>query len=87
MMEIRIENMASRTWDAIGYDCLVNDMGEPDESVTMSRDEVMEIVADAGHMKMYGNDKEAWEAWQKLPSYEKKLEAISGAFLYEIYGW
>ena len=86
-MKERMERMARRTWDQIAGDCLVNEDGEPDESVTLPRADVMEITCDADHMEMYGRDKEAYEAWDALPNYEAKLEAISGAFTYETYGW
>ena len=86
-MKKRMERMARRTWDQIAGDCLVNEDGIPDESISMPRDDVMEIVCDADHMSMYGNDKEAYEAWKALPSYDEKREAIGGAFTYESYGW
>lgn len=86
-MKRRIERMASRTWDAIGDDCLVNEDGMPDESVTLPRDHVIEIVCDADYMSMYGHDEEAYKTWKALPSYEEKLAVIRGAFPCKTYGW
>ena len=86
-MKRRIEDMASRTWDAIGADLLVDEDGNIDESMSIPKDEVMEVVCDADRMKMYGDDIEAYEVWDKLGSYNDKLKAISGAFLSEYYGW
>lgn len=86
-MQQRIEDMANRTWQAIGPDFLVGEDGCINESVTVDREEVMEAVADADRMLMYGDDKEAYEVWSKLPAYGDKLKAISGAFPFDAYGW
>ena len=86
-MKRRIEDMAERTWNAIGADLLVDEDGNVDESKSIPKDEVMEVVADADRMEMYGDDKEAYEIWEKLGSYDEKLKAISGAFTFEHYGY
>ena len=36
----------NRVWDIVGSDCLTDDYGKPDESMSMSRDEVFEIAGD-----------------------------------------
>lgn len=85
-MNKRIQTMALRTWDAIGGDCLTvaSDMGkEP----VMTKEEVIEVVTDAGYMKMYGDDPEAYEYWNNLPNYEAKMEAVRPAFSFATYGW
>ena len=86
-MKERMEQMASRTWDAIGGDMLVDEEGNMDESATMPKDHVIEVVCDADRMAMYGDDKEVYEVWKALSSYDEKLKAIEGAFTYEYYGW
>lgn len=78
--------MALRTWDVIGGDILVC-LEEANQPAIMKRDEVLEAVCDAGYMKMYGNDKEAYEHWNKLPNYEAKMNAVKGAFPFKTYGW
>lgn len=82
----RIIEMAKRTWDVIGGDtlrCLEEEGVDP----VIPREEVIEVVCDAGYMKMYGNDKEAYEVWNKLPTYDEKMAAVKGAFPFEMYGW
>lgn len=85
-MNDRIKMMAILTWDVIGGDVLrcLEDAGE---RPVMSRDAVIESVCDAGYMKMYGQDKEAYEHWNNLPTYELKMEAVKPAFPFETYGW
>ena len=85
-MKRRIEDMANRTWDAIGADLLVDEDGNIDESASLPKDEVMEVVCDADRMEMYGDDKEAYETWKALPTYKDKQKAIDGAFPSEFYG-
>ena len=85
-MNKRIEIMALKTWDVIGSDCLkvAEEMGK---QPIMTQEEVIEVVCDAGYMKTYGEDKEAYEYWSKLPTYEAKMEAIKPAFSFAKYGW
>ena len=85
-MSERIQKMALLTWDQIGGDCL-RGLEEVGEQPIMSKDEVLEIVCDADHMKMYGLDSEAYEVWKNLPDYDAKLNAIKSAFPFERYGW
>jgi len=82
----RIEQMALRTWEAIGGDIL-RCLEEMNKTPIMTREEVIESVCDAGYMKMYGNDKVAYEEWDNLPNYEAKMEAVRPAFTFEKYGW
>jgi len=85
-MKERIERMASTTWDVIGGDILqlLEDAGEPP---ILTRDEVIQTVCDASYMEVHGQDKDAYAVWDHLPSLKKKLEAVSGAFPCERYGW
>jgi hypothetical protein len=47
----------------------------------------MEAVSDASYMMYHGNDREAYDFWNNLPTYDAKLEAIKGAFPHQRYGW
>lgn len=85
-MKDRIERMAYRTWEVIGGDVLTV-LEECGESPVMPRDHVIEAVCDAGYMKTYGDDAEAYEAWSELSNYKAKMEAVKGAFPYKTYGW
>ena len=85
-MKERIMRMANRTWDAIGGDVLVDDNGNPDESMSLPKDHVIEIVMDADHMMYHGGDEEAYKVYEKL-SYEDKMTIMNEAFTYEYYGW
>lgn len=85
-MQKRIERMALRTWDQIGGDMLtcLEEGGEPP---IMPKSHVVETVCDASYMLTHGGDKEAYEYWEKLPSYTSKKKCVAKAFGYERYGW
>jgi len=85
-MKERIEKMALRTWDIIGGDILTC-LEEAGKSAVMKRNEVIEMVCDSGYMQMYGQDKEAYDYWNKLPNWEAKMDAVKDAFLFKTYGW
>lgn len=75
-----------KTWQSIGADCLVNERGEPDESVTLSREEVIELVTDADRLVTYGGDDEAAKAYYNLDDKDKD-ELSKLAFPFAQYGW
>jgi hypothetical protein len=77
----RIHEMAKETWQAIGPDVI---MSTGDEGTVLSRDEVHDCVVD--HMGLYGNDKEAYEYWNKLPSWEQRSRLVLDAFPLGQYG-
>ncbi len=85
-MKTRIQNMALRTWDYIGGDSLraLEDDGQPP---VMPKEHVIEVVCDASYMFYHGGDKEAYEAWNKLPTYKEKKAVVEPAFLSTSYGW
>jgi hypothetical protein len=62
LTEAQYEEMceaADTTWDIIGADCLdavASEAGEPRESGTMSRDDVIDIVMDANHITSHNRD-------------------------------
>lgn len=61
-MRWRMITAADRTWQAIGGDILaMEESGECDATL------VREMVLDADRMRMYGEDKEAVDAFYALP--------------------
>jgi hypothetical protein len=84
-MAKRIAIMAMKTWNAIGGDVLTS-LEEAGEDAVMPRDHVIEVVCDADHMQMYGQDKEAYEVWKNL-SFDDKEKTVGEAFPYSTYGW
>ena len=83
-MEKRIQQMALRTWDAIGGDAL-NALEQEGMEPIMKRLDVVQMIMD--YLYQYGRDKEAYEAWKQLPDYESKEAALLPAFLFKTYGW
>ena len=71
----RIVQMVNVTWQAIGPDVLD---AYPDGEV-IPLDEVAQIVADADHMYYMGEDKEAYQYWNNLPSFEQKMNLVINA--------
>jgi len=72
-------------WDIVGSDCLTDDYGKPDESMSMSRDEVFEIAGD--RIDIYGELtlEEVKEFYERDRSKDETLK--KEAFPYERYGW
>lgn len=85
-MKERVQRMALKTWDNIGGDCL-RSLEECGEEPTMSKEDVVETVCDAGYMKMYGGDEEAYQWWCGLETYQEKIDAVKDAFPHARYGW
>lgn len=81
----RVIRMAEITWNAIGSDILKSLEQEGLEPV-MPREEVVEVVSDADHMLMWGEDKEAYQEWKKLP-FDEKEKMVKAAFPHKTYGW
>lgn len=84
-MESRIISAMSNTWQVIGSDCFQAQIDCGEESRDMKRAEVMEVVADANYMEMYGNDKEAVSEFRKL-DYKDQNVILKKAFPYTRYG-
>lgn len=82
----RIHRMALRTWDTIGGDCLTC-LEEAGEKPLMTKEDVIETVCDASYMQTHGGDKEAYDHWNALPTYEDKMAAVEEAFPFARYGW
>lgn len=72
---------ASRTWQAIGGDIL-----RAAEEESLTREEVIECVADCEYLEQYGGNAEAVAAFRKL-SYEEQKEMLLKAFPLSHYGW
>ena len=67
-MKERMLRALQRTWQAIGPDVL-QCLGE---GGSLSREEVVETVLDADHVRVYGDDAEAAEYLYSLPYAEMK---------------
>jgi len=80
-LQKRIMEAANRTWQAIGGEIL-----QAAEEDNISREEVIECVADAGYLEDFGEDKEAVKEFRKL-SYEEQEEIMLKAFPFSRYGW
>lgn len=54
-------------WQSIGHEFLVNEDGEPDETVVMDRNEVIECVLDANRLESFTAtiDAAAYAIWAK----------------------
>lgn len=85
-MQKRIQIMMGRTWDIIGSDVLEACEIAETSGGSIRRSEVIEMVCDAGRMKMYGNDDVAYDIFNQLSSGARN--AISKiAFPYKTYGY
>jgi len=86
--EIRLVQIAAlAVWEEIACDCFVNENGEPDESVTLSQETVLELVSDAMRV-------EEMLKRMKHPGLAKKLGDMShisdlfkSVFKNKIYGY
>lgn len=85
-MQERIIRMANKTWDMIASDCL-RGIEEEGKDPIMPRSHVVEVVCDADYMLSYGEDKEAYTYWDKLPTYEDKIRVVKKAFPFKKYGY
>lgn len=80
-LQKRFAEAAYRTWQAIGGDIL-----RAAEEESLTREEVIECVADAGYLEDYGGNAEVVAAFRKL-SYEEQKEMLLKAFPLSHYGW
>jgi hypothetical protein len=82
-MKVRIIDALKDVWNRIGDDCLVDDMGNPDESATMSGADVRAIVAD----QFVGNsdNKELVDAFRAI-SHTAQQKLLKEAFPGRYYG-
>lgn len=70
-----------RTWETLGADIMtIEGVGD-----SISREEVVELILDAGYLESYGNcDKSILKEFRKL-SYEDQEEIAKQRFPYERY--
>lgn len=80
-LQKRITEAANLTWRAIGGEIL-----QAAEEDNLTREEVIECVADAGYMEDFGDDAEAVKEFRKL-TYEEQEEILLKAFPFFRYGW
>ncbi len=80
-LQKRITEAANRVWHAIGGEIL-----QAAEQDNITREEVIECVADADYLEDFGDDKEAVKEFRKL-SYEEQEEMLLKAFPFSRYGW
>ena len=79
---------ASKTWQIIGDDCLVDEDGNVDYSVSMTREQVCEIVADASYMQTHGGlSKEDMSKFYRELTHEERRKLMRKAFVHNTYGW
>lgn len=85
-MENRLIASARRTWDIIAGDIF---QSLADEGIdTMKREEVIEVVCDAGYMHTYGRDDEAYAYFRYLidnKGYSYVTRLMKKAFPYAKY--
>lgn len=77
-------DMLNHVWEVIGGDVL-EARKFCNESTVLTREEVMEIVLDADHIKTYG-DKEAVILFDYLNKFERQ-EVLRLAFPYKTYSY
>jgi len=80
-LQKRITEAANRTWQVIGGEIL-----QAAEEDNITRELVIECVADAGYLEDFGDDAEAVKEFRKL-SYEEQEEIMLKAFPFSRYGW
>lgn len=87
-MDKRLQALANHTWDMIGGDVLtcLSDCGE---YPLMKQADVIDVVCDADHMLLHGDDLDAYSYFlflsEKHPNHRKKV--MKEAFPYKQYGW
>lgn len=82
-------SLMNDTWNYIAGDCFVGDDGEVDESMTMTREDVVELVMDADRMThSYNGDMEvaAYAVWaHRYHEDHFQQEIVKKAFPYETF--
>lgn len=80
-LDKRIADAAQRTWQAIGGDIL-----RAAEEESLTREEVIECVADCDYLERYGGDAEAVSAFRSR-GYEEQKAMLLKAFPLAEYGF
>jgi len=77
----------STTWDRIADDCFFDDCGQSDESKTMRRSEVLELVLDADRMATEDADAARYTIWLSRFNKAHFDRVVKMAFPYKTYGY
>ena len=83
----RAKQAMQQTWDCIAGDMLVDEEGRPDESKTLTRDEVLEVVLDADRMADYDADAARYTIWLSRFHKEQYDRLVHSTFPYETFGY
>ncbi len=81
----RLVRALRQSWDEIADDCFLNDRGEPDLSITLTRAEVAELAADCGRLVTHGCSPTEQDVYY-LMSDAARAPVIREAFPDEFYG-
>jgi hypothetical protein len=81
-----IQTAALRVWDEIAGDCLVDENGQPDESATLPRDQVVELVCDANRLEEALRHKHP-ELATRINNLYNISDLVTPAFKHKIYGY
>jgi hypothetical protein len=89
-----IHNAAHEVWDAIGNDIFealetekeLNPHADTDAPLTLSRNEVVEIVLDAGRIESCLKENKEWNSGMDNMSYQEWIDLIKPAFTFNDYG-
>jgi len=89
-----IHDAAHSVWDSIAHDILdavklekeLNPYAPADESVTMSKDEVIEVVLDADRLYEHLKEQDQWTTGMKNLSSKEWFNLVKPAFPFDMYG-
>jgi hypothetical protein len=85
---------AHSVWDYIGHDILdavklekeLNPNANTDEPLTMSKDEVIEVVLDAGRLDEHLKEQNQWVLGMENLSLNEWINLVKPAFPFDTYG-
>ena len=89
-----IHDAAHSVWDSIAHDILdavklekeLNPYAPADESVTMSKDEVIEVVLDADRLYEHLKENGQWTTGMENLSSKEWFNLVKPAFPFDMYG-
>jgi len=89
-----IHDAAHSVWDSIAHDILdavklekeLNPYAPADESVTMSKDEVIEVVLDADRLYEHLKENGQWTTGMENLSYKEWINLVQPSFPFNVYG-
>lgn len=86
-LNYRAKQALCDTWNRIAGDMLVDEHGQPDETASMTKEEVLEVVLDADHMADSDADAARYIIWLKRFHTELFNTVVYNAFPYKTYGY